>query len=69
MLLLEGTNQETTMTMRTERTQMPLIELFRDILDRRHAHTTDGVAQVLGRPARGVRTCAQARAASGAWQP
>jgi uncharacterized protein YbjT (DUF2867 family) len=46
-----------------------LIDLFRHILDGHNAHTTDGVARVLGRPARDVRSYAKAAAASGAWQP
>jgi len=57
------------MTTPTEMTQMPLIELFRHLVDGHHAHTTDGVTPVLGGPARGFRACAQAAAASGAWQP
>ena len=45
-----------------------LIELFRHILDGHNAHTTDGVARVLGRPARDFRAYAQAAAATGAWR-
>lgn len=46
-----------------------LIELFRHILDGHNAHTSDGVARVLGRPARDFRSYAQDAAATGAWQP
>jgi hypothetical protein len=45
-----------------------LIDLFRHILDGHNAHTTDGVARVLGRPARDFRAFAQTAAGSGAWQ-
>jgi uncharacterized protein YbjT (DUF2867 family) len=46
-----------------------LIDLFRYILDGHNAHTTDGVARVLGRPARDFRAYAETAAASGAWRP
>jgi uncharacterized protein YbjT (DUF2867 family) len=41
--------------------------LFREVLDGRNAHLTDGVQRALGRPPRDFRDFAEQAAASGAW--
>lgn len=46
-----------------------LTYLFREVLDGRNAHLTDGVRQALGRPARDFTDYARATAASGIWNP
>ncbi|MEU2348111.1 NmrA family transcriptional regulator [Modestobacter sp. NPDC049651] len=44
-----------------------LVQLFTEVLDGRNARTTDGVARLLGRPAREVTDHLRAGAAAGAW--
>jgi len=44
-----------------------IVYLFTTVLDGRNAHTTDGVAQALGRPARDFADYARRTAASGIW--
>jgi uncharacterized protein YbjT (DUF2867 family) len=46
-----------------------LTYLFTTVLDGRNASVTDGVAQVLGRPARDFADWARATAATGIWRP
>ena len=46
-----------------------LAYLFTTVLDGRNEKITDGIQQVLGRPARDFRDYAQAAAARGAWAP
>jgi uncharacterized protein YbjT (DUF2867 family) len=45
----------------------PLAELFAEVLDGRNAHTTDTIAQVLGRPAKDFRYYATKTARTGVW--
>lgn len=44
-----------------------LTYLFREVLDGRNAHVTDGVQQALGRPPCDFRDYARSAAAAGAW--